>query len=228
MVLGIARTTLALVALNLQAQRVFEKDGKAFYQNAQGRQTGLGVGFSPVLTADGKIAMIRGRHVSQDEAVDCRDPAKRNSVVLVDPKIGREKTIFDRGLPVCNFDQMQLSSDKNTLYLVVPTNPASLTLAIINLASGSVKYVPAVESVYVIEIGPHRDELIYIRREIRTSPKRRLPFPAYPLIHARANGEQIAEISTESFTLEGGNLPILAAYLRKLEGTITVNGRKFP
>ena len=56
-----------------------------------------------------------------------------------------------------------------------------------------------------------------------------MALPVYPIIYARANGEQIAEISNESLT-QGGNYeaPILRAYLSKIGGTITLNGRKLP
>ena len=56
-----------------------------------------------------------------------------------------------------------------------------------------------------------------------------MALPVYPIIYARANGEQIAEISNE-FLTPGGNYeaPILKAYLSKTGGTITVNGRELP
>lgn len=227
---------LFTLVMSLQAQHVFEKEGKITYQDTRGRQINLGAGFSPVLTADGKIALIRGRSFMYGEPFNCSDPKEKNWIALYDPATKQEKTIFDRpldydgrGILFCIFEQMGLSHDGSMLYLVSPVYAASGSLAIVNLAQGSVSYVPGVESVYVIETGPHRDELICVRRVMHKSAKHRLEFPAYPFIHARANGEQIAEISNESFAVGGDeNSPILRAYLRKIGGTITVNGRKLP
>lgn len=221
---------------NLTAQRAFESGDKVVYQDAQGRRTVLGAGFSPAVTGNGEVGFIRGRRFAYGDPFDCRDPKKKNWMVLYNPSTKQEKTIFDRaldygerGAPFCVFEQMQLSQDGSTLYLISPVYVTSGSLAIVDLARGSVSYIPGVDSVYVIEGGPHRDELIYVQREVRKSPKHRLAFPAYPLIHARPNGEQIAEISNESFTVGGGdNMPILRAYLRRIEGTITVDGRKLP
>lgn len=220
------------MAASLAAQRAFESGDKVIYEDAQQRRFNLGTGFNPVLTAQGMIAFIRGRRFNSGEAFDCRDAKKKNWIALYDPASRKETVLFDRaldydqsGIPYCAFEQMQLSHDASTLYLVA----AAGSLAIVNLALGSVSYVPGVELVYVIEAGPHRDELIYLRRVMRKSAKHRLPFPAYPLIHARANGEEITEISNESFTVGGNDsVPILRAYLRKIGGTITVNGRKLP
>ena len=206
------------------------------YEDNRQRQTDLGIGFSPVLTADGKVALIRGRRFGYGQPFDCGDPKKKNWIVVYDPATKEEKMIFDRavnygepGVSYCVFDEMQLSHDGSILYLVSQAYATSGTLAIVNLPNGSERYVPGVDSVYVIETGPHRDELIYVQRVMRSNPKHRLEFPTHPLIHARANGEQIEEISTESFTLGGkAEMPILSAYLRRIGGTITVNGRKFP
>jgi hypothetical protein len=232
---AITAVILALAAA-LDAQRVFEKEAQVVYGEAQGRQTNLGTGFSPVLTTDGKVLFIRGRRFAFGGPFDCRDPKKKNWIALYDPATRQETTIFDRALDFdargalfCFFEQAQLSHDGSVLYLVSPVSAVSGSLAIVFLARGSVSYVPGVESVYVIETGPHRDELIYVRRVMRSSPKHRLGFPAYPLIHARANVEEISEISNESFTL-GANaeMPILSAYLRNIGATITVHGRKLP
>jgi hypothetical protein len=233
------RVIVAIVvtlAPNLPAQRVFETGDRVVYQDNQGRRVDLGAGFGPLLTAEGKIGFIRGRRFAYGETFDCRDAKKKNWIALYDPATKVEKTLFDgaldfdgRGIPFCVFEQMGLSHDVSMLYLVRSPDAGSGSLAIVNLARGSAAYVPDVESVYVIETGPHRDELIYVQRIMHKSAKRRLPFPAYPIIHARANGEQIAEISNESLTAGGdGGAPMLKAYLSKIGGTITVNGRKLP
>ncbi len=226
---------IVTLAPNLAAQRAFETGDQIVYQDTRGRRIDLGAGFSPVLAAEGKIAFIRGRRFAYGEAFDCRDPKKKNWIALYDPATKQERTLFDRALDFdgrgslfCVFEQMGLSHDGSMLYLVSPVYAASGSLAIVNLARGSVAYVPGVESVYVIETGPHRDELIYVQRVMRKSAKHRLAFPAYPIIHAGANGEPIAEISNEPLTAGGNDVPILRAYLSKIGGTITVNGRKLP
>jgi hypothetical protein len=109
------------------------------------------------------------------------------------------------------------------LYLVSPVYATSGSLAIVNLSRGSISYVPGVIMVYVIETGPHRDELIFQRRIYD------LEHPGYPLVHARADGQQITEISNEYFTVGGNDeVPLLRSYLRKIGGTITVNGHRLP
>lgn len=124
---------------------------------------------------------------------------------------------------------MQLSYDRSVLYLVSPVYATSGSLAIINLAQGSISYVPGVNMVYVIQTGPHRDELIYQRRIWHKSVADGLAYPGYPLAHAHADGRQITEISNECFTVGGNDeVPLLRKYLRQLGGTITVNGRKLP
>ena len=48
-------------ACGLRAQRVFEVDDHVVSEDAVKRQINLGFGRSPMLTADGKVALIRGR-----------------------------------------------------------------------------------------------------------------------------------------------------------------------
>jgi hypothetical protein len=211
------------------AQRVFERDGNVVYQDAEKQKINLGKGLSPVLTADGKVALIRRRRFFYGDSFDCSHTDTKNWIALYDPTTRKEKTIFNRsldydrdGIRFCIFEQIQLSHDGSTLYLVSPVYATSGSLAIVNLARGAVTYVPGVNEVYVIETGPHRDELVYVRRVFKDSA-------TYPFIHARADGEVIAEISNESFTVGGNDkVPLLRAYLRKLDGTITVNGRRLP
>jgi len=209
---------------------------KVVYEDADKQRTILGVGFNPIVTEDGKIALIRGRRFSYGEAFDCRHPATKNWIALYDPATKSEKTIFNRsldydgfGIAFCVFEQMALSHDGATLYLVSPVYATSGSLAIVNLAQGSVSYVSGVRSVYVIESGPHRDELIYSRRVLHGHRNPDVDSPTYPFIHARADGEQIVEISNEDFAVGGNDrVPILRAYLRKIGGTITVDGMKIP
>jgi hypothetical protein len=221
---------------NLMAQRVFEKGENVVYEDVGKHRINLGKGLSPVLTADGKVALIRGRRFFYGEEFDCRHTETKNWIALYDPLTTKEKTIFNRsldydrdGIRFCIFEQIQLSHDVSTLYLVSPVYATSGSLAIVNLARGAVTFIPGVNEVYVIETGPHRDELIYVRRTLRKRTEDDIDSPTYPFIHARANGDVIAEISNESFTVGGNDkVPLLRAYLRKLDGTITVNGRSLP
>ena len=225
--------TLLSLGSNLIAQRAFEKNDKVVYEDAAGRQADLGIGFSPVLTADGRVALIRGRPLDSD-LVECGRAETKNWIAIYDPATMREKTIFDRaldygrpGTAVCNFEQMQLSHDSSVLYLVSLVYATSGSLAIVDLTRGSVQYVPGVNEVYVIETGAHRDELVYQRRILGKVHGEKSPY--YPFIHARADGTQIKVIAEESFTVGGNDkVPRLRAYLRAIRGTITVNGRRLP
>jgi hypothetical protein len=225
-----------VLVTNLMAQRALERDDHVFYEDVGKHKVNLGIGFSPVITGDGNVALVRGRRFFYGEPFDCSHTETKNWIVLYDPLTRQQKTIFDhpidydgRGIAFCIFEQMQLSHDGSTLYLVCPVYATCGSLAIVKLAGRSVVYVPGVMSIYVIETGPHRDELVYVRRILHKPTKHDVESPTYPFIHARADGEQIAEISNESFTVGGNDqVPQLRGYLRKLDGTITVNGRKLP
>ena len=226
---------LLLVAQSLLAQRVFERGDEVIYQDAKGNQIKLGLGSSPILNR-GKVAMIRGFRVRYGDPFDCRYKERRNWIVTYDPITRAEKTLFDQALPFgrkgiefCVFEQMQTSSDGRTLYLVSPVYATSGSLAIVQLPSRPINYVPGVNEVYVIETGPHRGELIYSRRLNRRDRKdpNGGEYPYYPFVHARENGEQIRVVSDEEFTVGSTNAPLLAEYLRNIGGRITVNGQ-FP
>lgn len=222
--------------LGATAQRAFEAKGNVVYEDARGVHTNLGRGFSPVLIDDGRVVFVRGRSFEYGEKFDCANGETRDWVAAYDPATRKEAVLFDRAIPFeggrwnfCVFEQMQVSPDGSALYLVSAVYATSGSLAIVSLPRGSVIYVPGVMSVYVIETGPHRGELIYQRRVSHRSSEDGLEYPAYPFIHARADGQQIREISDEHFT-SGGNdkVPLLRAYLRKIGGTITANGQKLP
>ena len=225
-----------LLASGLMAQRAFEASGKVIYEDAQWNRTNLGVGFNPVLSQDGRVALLRGRSFGYGERFDCDKSENKNWVSVYNPATKTERVLFDRVVPFdggrwkfCVFEQMQLSYDGSVLYLVSPVYATSGSLAIILLARGSITYVPGVNLVYIIETGPHRDELIYQRRIWHKSAEDRLEGPGYPFVHARADGQQITEISNEYFTVGGNDeVPLLRKYLRKIGGTITVNGQKLP
>ena len=221
----------------LEAQRAFEQRGEVIFESSEKRQTNLGVGFNPILTAEGKVVFMRGRHPGYGDDFDCTKDAAKNWVARYDPITGQESRLFDRpikydgpnSLGFCLFEQMQLSHDGTTLYLLAATYATSGNLAIINLASELISFVPGVIAVFLIETGPHRDELIYQRRVWHKSPADGLEYPAYPLIHALADGRQIREISDENFTVAGNDkMPILRKYLREINGTIHANGQKMP
>jgi hypothetical protein len=219
-----------LLSSALLAQRAFEVGGAVVYEDAHGKRTSLGIGFNPVLTHDGRVAWLRGPKFGYGDQ-DCSKAA--NWVLLYDPATKAEKVLFDKPIffnegkwKFCTFEQMQLSYDRSVLYLVSPVYATAGSLAIVHLAGGPITYVPGVNFVYVIETGPHRDELIYQRRIWPKSAEH----PEYPLIHARADGRQIAEISNECLSCGGNNdeVPVLRKYLGKLGGSITMNGQKFP
>jgi len=223
------------LATSLNAQRVFEADGNVIYEDAAKHRINLGAGFNPLLTADGKVALIHGRQYGYGERFDCSHKETKNWIALYDPKTRREKVIFDRTLEYdgdprwafCIFDQMQLSHNGATLYLVSPVYATAGSLAIVDLARGSVAYVPGVNLVYVIESGAHRDELIYQSRIWHN--RKGDAHHYYPFVHAHSDGKQIREISDEWFAAGGNDkVPRLRAYLRKIGGTITVNGQRLP
>ncbi len=219
----------------LLAQRAFEANGRTVYEDAHGKRTDLGIGFSPVLTSDGRVALLRGRKFDYGDDFDCAEKNRRNWASIYDPESRTESVVFDGVIPFeggtwnfCVFDQMQMSHDGSLLYLVSPVYATSGSLAIVNLPKRTIKYVPGVNEVYVIGRGPHRDELVYVRRVLHKAADGG-EYPTYPFIHARANGEPIREISGEEFTVGGHDkVPILRRYLRHLGGTINVNGEMLP
>jgi hypothetical protein len=224
------------------AQHAFEKNDHVIYEDATKHQTDLGRGFNPILTADGKVAMIRGpRFEGQNADFDCNNRGKKNWIVQYDPATRMERTLFDRVIPFgdgkfpfCIYEQMQLSPDGRTLYLVSPVYATSGSMAIVHLPQQTISYVPGVNFVYVIETGPHRGELIYnmrtFKRDVRDT-RGSLTSPRYPIIHAKSDGQEIEFISDEYISV-GGNpkkdFPKLAAYLRQIGGRITIEGQTLP
>jgi len=223
-----------LLASNLPAQRAFEANGEVISEDVRGTRTNLGKGFSPTLMSDGRVALLRGRLFDYGERFDCNKREARNWVSIYNPVTKTESTLFDRSIPFdglnfCVFEQLQLSPGGSVLYLVSPVYATSGSLAIVDLARGSIAYVPGVNTVYVIGSGAHRGDLIYQRRVWQKSDGGTREHPAYPFIHARPDGQQIAEIADEFFTVGGnGEVPILRSYLRKIGGTITVKGHTLP
>ena len=217
-----------LLAPGLLAQRAFEKGGHVIYEGRDGRRSDLGVGFSPVLTQRGEVALIRGRLFFYGDQFDCGRKEAKNWIAVWDPATKAERTLFDRALPFglkeirfCVFQRMQLSPDEGTLYLVSPVYATSGSLAIVRLGQGAVTYVPGVDDVYIIVNGPHRGELMCQRRVMEGHAR-------YPFIRARADGWPIRVIAEEDLNGGAGEAPRLAAYLRRIGGQIMVNGRAFP
>jgi hypothetical protein len=232
-----ARSVAALLLLHapsLMEQRVFEKGQNVIYENDRKNRINLGLGFSPVLTEEGKIALIRGPRIGYGKHFDCTNRDSKNWISLYDSTARTEKVLFDRALsfdvqgsPMCVFEQMQLSPDGGILYLVSPVYATAGSLAIIHLGKGTIAYVPGVNEVYVIQSGPHRGELIYARRSVYKGDGEEHMY--YPFIHARADGRQIHVIAEEtSLSASGAARPRLMAYLRKIEGQLMVRGKLIP
>lgn len=219
------------------AQQAFEKAGHVIYEDRDARKTDLGVGFSPVLTERGEVALIRGRLFLYGEPFDCSDKENRNWIAVYNSVTRAEKTLFDRPLPFqrdgilfCVFQRMQLSPDGSTLYLTSPVYATSGSLAIIRLKDGTVTYVPGVDDVYIVVNGPHKGELIYQRR--MDHPVQRMKkgnrYPHYPFVHAQSDGQPIRVIAEEYVDNGLDKLPKLESYLRRIRGQIVINGQAFP
>jgi hypothetical protein len=186
------------------------------YEDPRGNRVDLGAGFSPVLTDDGGVALLRGRRFDDGEKFDCDHKETRNWVSVYNPKTKAEHVLFDRTIPFgggqwkfCVFEQMQLSPGGSVLYLVSPVYATSGSLAIIHLRGGLISYVPGVNQVFVIETGPHRGELIYQRRRYRRISREQGEYPFFTV---------------------GGDMraPILKSYLQSIGGLILVNGKPLP
>ena len=215
-----------LAPASAEAQRAFEKGGRVVYVSNSGSQTDLGVGFSPVLTAAGKVALIRGRWFYYGDDFDCRNRPTKNWIAIYDPATRIETTLFDGALSFgrddmqfCIFQEMQLSPDGTTVYLVSPVYATSGSLAIIHLSDNAITYVPGVNSVSVIATGPHKGELVYKqRRTCRTTTRFGVDeSPCYPFVHARTDGEPIRVLTGEFYDYPDQS-PEVAAYLRTIGG----------
>jgi hypothetical protein len=226
-----------LLSPGLLAQRAFEKGGHVIYEGRDGHRTDLGVGFSPVVTQRGEVALIRGQKFLYGDKFDCSRKDAKNWIAVWDPATRAERTLFDRALPFerngiqfCVFSRMQLSPDEATLYLVSEVWATSGSLAIVRLGTGTVTYVGGVDDVYVIVIGPHQGELLYQQRMDQHVPPRKPEdeSPWHPFMHARADGVPLQLIAEEWMEDGPAKAPELAAYLRRIGGQIMVNGRAFP
>ena len=226
----------SLGASELDAQRVYQRDSDIISEDAQGRVRSLGPGFNAVPISDNRSLFIRGAQMGYGEESSCERPATKNRVVAYDLRTNNESVLFDKPLAertvghggACVYEHADLSPSQSTLYIVVPCYATSGCLAVIDLPTGRVKYIPGAMDVFVIRGGPKAGDLIYMKRSWSTSHD--APYASYPYILARPDGLQIAVISNEDLVLVGGNAPapILRAYLRGVHGRIFVQGEWVP
>ena len=163
--------------------------------------------------------LIRGPEFGYGDPFNCANPASKNWIVTIHPTTKAETVIFDQPIDgFCVFQQAQLSPDGSKLYLSIPTYATASTLAIVQLPAKTITQIPGVNFVYIIETGPHRGDLIYQARVMKSHV-------TYPFFHARPDGRRIREISEEQ---DPDRAPILTKYLRSIGGTITFDGRRVP
>jgi len=229
-----------LLSSSLIAQRAFETNGHVIYEDARNNRHDLSVGFGAVVTLSGKVAVIRGSALGHNDDFDCNDKQKKNWITLYDPIRNSEKILFDRPVHFddhlkpsgyCIFGQAELSPNDQILYLISPVYATAGKLAIIQLRTGSISYVPDVLSLYMIEDGPHRGELILSTRRYKRSRSDNIDYPYNPFIHVRADGQEVKIVSDEYFVTGGlkyAHVPVLAAYLKRIGGHITVDGERLP
>jgi hypothetical protein len=196
----------------MSAQRVYERGTDLVLEDAQGRLRSLGAGFNAVPAADHKFLLIRGARMGFGEESSCERPAFKNRVVLYDIQTNKESLLFDKPLSerrmghdaACVYEHADLSPSGTTLYIVSPCYATAGCLAIIDLPTGAVRYVPGAMDVYVIRGGSREGDLVFMRR-LNRKPTRDDPrLDDYAYVHARPDGSQIATISNEDLVRIGG------------------------
>lgn len=218
----------------LRAQRVYQRRPDLMLEDPQGRQRSLGPGFNSVPISDQRFLLIRGAQMGYGEESSCEHPAAKNRIVVFDTRTNKEALLYDKPLSdrvmghgaACVYEHADLSPSGSTLYVVSPCYATSGCLAVIDLPSGGVRYVPGAMDVFVIRGGSNAGDLIYMCR-LNRKPTGDDPRVAdYAYIHARPDGSKIAVISREDLVLVGGNAPapMLRAYLRSINGRIFVQG----
>ncbi len=148
----------------LCAQRVYERGHEVMLEDAEGRVSSLGQGFNSVPISDHKFLFIRGAQMGYGESSSCERPATKNHVVIYDAKTRRESLVFDEPLSDqtlghnadCVYEHADLSPSGFTLYIVIPCYATAGCLAIINLKTRSVTYVPGVMDIFVIRGWPEQ------------------------------------------------------------------------
>ena len=145
-----------------RAQRVYQRGPDLMLEDAQGRLSSLGTGFNSVPISDHELLLIRGAQMGYGES-GCERPATKNRVVVFDTWTKKESLLFDkplsdlimgRHIPICVYEHADLSPSRTTLYIVSPFYATSGCLAIIDLRTGGVRYVPGAMDVFVIRGGP--------------------------------------------------------------------------
>jgi len=222
---------------NVHAQRVYERGPELMLEDAQGRLSSLGQGFNSIPISDHEFLLIRGPRVHGEQS-SCEEPAAKNRVVVYDTRTKKESLLFDKPLtgPViphgaaCAYEHADLSPSGSTLYIVSPCSITSGCLAIADLPTGEVRYVPGAMDVFVVRGGSNAGDLIYMCRLNRKPTEDDPRVADYAYIHARPDGSRIAIISHEDLVLDGGNAPapILRAYLRSIHGRIFAQGEWVP
>jgi len=222
----------------LRAPRAYLRGHDLILENAQGQLKSLGAGFNPVPISEDMFLLIRGAQMGYGEESSCESPGSKNRVVVYDIIANKESIIFDKprccriiGLhATCVYEHADLSPSGSILYIVSPCYVTSGCLAVINLPTGIVRYVPGAMDVFVIRGGPREGDLIYMRRLDRKPTDEDPRVADYAYIHARPDGSQVAVFSHEDLVLVGGNAPapILRAYLRRIRGLIYVQGEWVP
>ncbi len=219
------------------AQRVYQSGSDLMLEDAQGRSSSLGTGFNPIPISAHEFLLIRGAEVGYSEESGCESPATKR-VVIYDTGTNKESLLFDKPLSVpvrphlitCVYEHADLSPSGSTLYIVIPCYATAGCLAIIDLATGRVKYVRGAMDVFVVRGGSNAGDLIFMRRLDRKPTDDDPRVDDYAYVHARPDGSQVSIISNEALALDGGNAPapILRAYLRGIHGRIFVQGEWIP
>jgi hypothetical protein len=172
-----------------------------------------------------------------DEA-SCERPAAKNRIVIYDTGTNKESLVFDKPVSVpiaahvstCAYEHADLSPSGFTLYVVISCHVTAGCLAIIDLPTGIVRYVPGAMDVFVVRGGPNAGDLIFMRRLDRNPTDDDPRLDDYEYIYARPDGSQIAVISNEDLVLDSGNAPapILRSFLRRIHGRIFARGEWVP
>ena len=145
-----------------RAQRVYQRGPDLMFEDAQGRLSSLGAGFNAVPISDHKFLLIRGKEMGYGEESSCERPAAKNRIVVYDTRTNKESLLFDKPLSdritgghdaACVYEHADLSPSGSTLYIASPCYATSGCLAIIDLPTGRVRYVPGAMGVFVIRGG---------------------------------------------------------------------------
>lgn len=229
-------------AFSLRAQssrlpRAFERGPDILLEDSRGRVTSLGPGFNPIPISDHQVLLIRGARLGYGDA-GCDRPETKDRVVIFDATTNKESVLYDRPIrlpfagagSVCVYEHADLSPSGRTLYIVIPCYATANCLAVIDFASGKVKYVRGADDVFVIRGGPNAGDLFYMAFLAREPTEDDPRVGDYAYVHARPDGSRIAVISHEALVLRGGNAsaPKLRAWLRSIHGRIYAQGEWIP